>query len=335
MRLSVGCIDIHYQFGDFLELYHSWPSPIVIISDGAYGIDGFDGDAKSCDQLREWYEPHIKAWTERASYQTTLWFWGTELSWATVHPLLVEYQWRYKACNIWNKGIAHIAGNVNTKTITHLPVVTEVCVQYIREPVFVRNNSVMSMQDWLRQEWKRTGLPFSKANEACGVKNAASRKYFSADHQWYFPPAETMSKIREYANLYGDPAGKPYFSLPDELNDISFQTAWNRLQAKFHCPVGITNVWDEPALRGKERIKMNGKAFHSNQKPIKLIERIIALSSDRGDVVWDAFSGVATGAIASINLRRNYYGAEINPEIYKIGAERIRHYIDDQKPDGC
>lgn len=178
MRLSVGGIDIHYQFGDFLELYRSWPSPIVIISDGAYGIDGFDGDAKSCGQLREWYEPHIKAWTERASYQTTLWFWGTELSWATVHPLLVEYQWRYKACNIWNKGIAHIAGNVNTKTITHLPVVTEVCVQYIREPVFVRNNSVMSMQDWLRQEWKRTGLPFSKANEACGVKKCRQPQIF-------------------------------------------------------------------------------------------------------------------------------------------------------------
>lgn len=26
----------------------------------------------------EWYEPHIRAWSEHASPETTLWFWNTE-----------------------------------------------------------------------------------------------------------------------------------------------------------------------------------------------------------------------------------------------------------------
>ena len=30
--------------GSALDCYASWPSPVAIISDGAYGINGFDGD---------------------------------------------------------------------------------------------------------------------------------------------------------------------------------------------------------------------------------------------------------------------------------------------------
>ena len=38
------------------------------------------------------------------------------------------------------------------------------------------------MQEWLRAEWRRTGLPWRAANEACGVSNAATRKYLTGDH---------------------------------------------------------------------------------------------------------------------------------------------------------
>lgn len=33
-------------------------------------------------------------------------------------------------------------------------------------------------------EWQRAGLPLYKANEACGVKNAATRKYLTQDWLW-------------------------------------------------------------------------------------------------------------------------------------------------------
>ena len=46
----------------------------------------------------------------------------------------------------------------------------------------------LPLKDWLRAEWLRSGIPFYRANAACGVKNAATRKYLTADHLWYFPP---------------------------------------------------------------------------------------------------------------------------------------------------
>lgn len=62
------------------------------------------------------YEAHVRAWSERATPQTTLWFWNTEIGWATVHPLLVKYGWEYRNCHIWAKCLQHVAGNANTKT---------------------------------------------------------------------------------------------------------------------------------------------------------------------------------------------------------------------------
>ena len=119
---------------------------------------------------------------------TTLWFWNTEIGWANVHPTLVEHGWEYRNCHIWDKGIAHIAGNSNSKTLRKFPVATEVCVQYTKKAFFKADGIQMDMQQWLRYEWERTGLPLYKTNEACGVRNAATRKYFTKDHLWYYPP---------------------------------------------------------------------------------------------------------------------------------------------------
>nr|WP_287044976.1 hypothetical protein [Herpetosiphon sp.] len=69
-------INLHY--GDSLNLYQAWDAPTVIISDGAYGVLGFDGDPTNHQDLPDWYEPHIQAWTERALLWTTLWFWNSE-----------------------------------------------------------------------------------------------------------------------------------------------------------------------------------------------------------------------------------------------------------------
>jgi site-specific DNA-methyltransferase (adenine-specific) len=114
--------------GNVLTTYGRWDAPDTIISDGAYGVRGFHGDTVDVEDLPEWYRPHIESWSRRARQSTTLWFWNTEVGWATVHPALVENGWEYVETAIWDKGIAHIAGNVNGQTIRRFPVVTEVCV---------------------------------------------------------------------------------------------------------------------------------------------------------------------------------------------------------------
>jgi hypothetical protein len=317
---------IHYQPAE--ELYVSWPRPTCIIADGPYGVSGFPGDHHTASTLADWYRPHIAAWSARATPETTLWFWNTELGWASVHSVLDELGWEYRACHIWDKGLGHVAGNANSETLRKLPVVTEVCVQYVRRAEFSVDGKTVAMREWLRHEWRRSGLPLSLANTACGVKNAATRKYLTADHLWYYPPPEAFERMAAYVNQHGRHEGRPYFSV-DGRSPITAQ-AWTKLRAKFHCPIGITNVWQHPQVGGAERI--NGqrrdmqykyRSLHGSQKPLKLVEIAIVASTDLGDVVWEPFGGLCPAAISSMKKGRVCLSAEIIPEFYAAAAQRL------------
>ena len=321
MREEYTVGNSHLYCDDALHLYQRWPSPTVIISDGPYGVKGFSGDLISHHGLAEWYEPHIIEWTRHSTPITTLWFWCTEVGWATVHPVLEKYGWEYVSCCIWDKGMSHVAGNVNTKTIRHLPVVTEVCVQYVLKPVFHVDGKQMSMKEWLRSEWIRTGLPLMKTNDVCGVKNAATRKYFTMSDLWYMPPAEAFDKLSRFANEHGKEEGRPFFSI-DGKKPVT-KSEWERMRSKFVCPIGVTNVWRLPQLRDGERVKVNQRAVHLNQKPLSLFKLIIEMTSEEGDIVWDPFSGLCTTAVASIELNRESYCAEKNPEVFNIAKMRV------------
>jgi len=321
-----GGAAIHFERAE--NLYSAWEIPTCIISDGPYGVGGFPGDENKWHDLSEWYEPHIKAWSERATPQTTLWFWNTEVGWASVHPLLVANGWEYRCCNIWDKGMSHIAGNANTQTLRKFPVVTEVCVHYVKSAEFRVEERVLTMQEWLRHEWQRSGLPLSLANDACDVLNAATRKYLTADHLWYYPPAEAFVKLADYANRNGKPSGRPYFSI-DGHGPISAEH-WGRLRAKFRCPLGVTNVWSEPQVNGSERIQgeRNGMKYkfsslHGSQKPLRFIDLLIRSSTEENDMVWEPFGGLCPGGVISRRLGRRYVAAEIISEFYLAAVERL------------
>ena len=319
-------VSIH--FDQVENLYADWPTTTCIVSDGPYGVSGFPGDNHKPESLAEWYELHIKAWSKSSTPETTLWFWNTEVGWTVVHPLLIANGWEYRCCNIWDKGLGHVAGNANTQTLRKFPVVTEVCVHYIKAATFQVDEASLTMQEWLRHEWKRTGLPFRVANEACEVLNAATRKYLTADHLWYYPPVEAFVKLARYANEHGDRKGRPYFST-DGKRPISGRQ-WAKLRAKFDCDVGITNVWREPQVSGLERIqgsrigmKYKFRSLHGSQKPMKLIELTIRASTGKDDVVWEPFGGLCPGAVVSYHFGRQYHGAEIVPEFYTAAIERL------------
>jgi DNA methylase len=321
-----------YLFNDKVEnQYNSWEQPDIIISDGAYGVSGFKGDTVSSEDLPNWYETHIQEWTKKSKAGTTLWFWNTEIGFARINPILEKYGWEYVSCNVWNKGIQHIAGNCNLKMLKSYPIVTEVCVQYVKRAKFIIEDKEVSLKDWLRQEWNKAGLTLYQANEACDIANAASRKYLTKDHLWYAPPPEHFENLVKYANKHGNLNGKPYFSV-DGIHPLS-KKAYTHLFPIFNGKYGITNVWDTPPLHSKERIKVNGgtKCFHLNQKPLKLMELIISSSTYENDVIWEPFGGLFSASLAAYLLKRKVYGAEIDEFIFQMGISRFEALDKQQK----
>jgi site-specific DNA-methyltransferase (adenine-specific) len=63
--------------------------------------------------------------------------------------------------------------------------------------------------------------------------------------------------------------------------------------------------------------------IHPTQKPVRLLERLLALVSKEGDLVLDPFSGSASTAIAAYNTGRSFIGFEIDKEFYDASMERL------------
>ena len=324
----------HLHAGDALDAYAAWPAPALILSDGAYGVRGFHGDTTGPSDLPGWYAPHIRAWARAAAAATTLWFWNTEVGWATVHPLLQDHGFEYVQLIVWDKGIAHIAGNVNGKSIRRFPTTTEVCAFYQRRQTLPSAAGPLPLQHWLRAEWQRSGLPLHRANAACGVNNAATRKYLTTDWLWYAPPGEMLARLAAYANQHGRPDGRPYFST-DGRRSLS-ATEWDALRYRWTHEHGLTNVWSQPPVSGAERLKGTlrraaprvhsptvASAAHLNQKPLAFMERILAAATAPGDVIWEPFGGLCTASLAALRLGRVAYAAEVDPHFAELARARL------------
>jgi site-specific DNA-methyltransferase (adenine-specific) len=81
--------------------------------------------------------------------------------------------------------------------------------------------------------------------------------------------------------------------------------------------------WVLPIVKGKERIKTNGKKAHSTQKPEALLYRVLLSSSNPGDLVLDPFFGTGTTGAVAKKLGRHYIGIERDEDYIKIAQERI------------
>ena len=78
-----------------------------------------------------------------------------------------------------------------------------------------------------------------------------------------------------------------------------------------HCK---NTVWRYPTVRGK---------IHTTQKPLKLFEYLVSVSSNEGDVVLDPFMGSGTTGVACRNLGRRFVGIELNKNYFELGKGRI------------
>ena len=80
-----------------------------------------------------------------------------------------------------------------------------------------------------------------------------------------------------------------------------------------------SNVWEIPRVR----FKMDEYENHPTQKPLKLMERIILASSNKGDKVLDPFSGSFSTGAACRELERRFVGFDLNEDYVKIGIRRL------------
>lgn len=63
--------------------------------------------------------------------------------------------------------------------------------------------------------------------------------------------------------------------------------------------------------------------IHPAQKSVKVLKRLISVLTDEGDVVIDPCFGSGTTGRACMELKRSFYGFEINKEFYRRAKEEM------------
>lgn len=74
-----------------------------------------------------------------------------------------------------------------------------------------------------------------------------------------------------------------------------------------------------------KEIRDHYTAIHPTQKPVRLLERLLALVSKPGYSVFDGFAGSMSCAEACYNTGRKFIGCEIDKEYFEAGKKRIEN----------
>ena len=87
--------------------------------------------------------------------------------------------------------------------------------------------------------------------------------------------------------------------------------------------VPLSDVWDIPYLNPKA----NERVGYPTQKPILLLEKVIQLVTNEGDIVLDPFCGSGTTLVAAKLLNRKFIGIDISNDAVQLTHERLKNPI--------
>jgi DNA modification methylase len=118
---------------------------------------------------------------------------------------------------------------------------------------------------------------------------------------------ETMAQLDEEKRIWypDDKTSRPRLKrYLDEMHGIPMGSVWTDIN-----PINS---------QAAERLG------YPTQKPLALLERIIAASSNENDIVLDAFCGCGTALVAAQKLKRQWIGIDISPTACRVMAKRLR-----------
>jgi site-specific DNA-methyltransferase (adenine-specific) len=89
----------------------------------------------------------------------------------------------------------------------------------------------------------------------------------------------------------------------------------NRLAPDEWREWGSRGVWHIPSVRVNDD--------HEAKYPVELVQRVIRLLTDKGDLVLDPFIGSGTTGLAALKEKRHYLGMELNKQYARLATKRL------------
>ena len=142
---------------------------------------------------------------------------------------------------------------------------------------------------------------------------------------WYYPEKRMMEAIAEGKIFFGkDGQGAPQLKryMAEVKQGATAMTIWKR-----------DEVGDNQEAKREVR-SFNSESVFATPKPERLIERILTLATNPGDLVLDSFLGSGTTAAVAQKMGRRWIGVEMGNHAYTHCKVRLDKVIAGQDPGG-
>jgi len=292
---------MNYQNKDcisFLKEIDNRTIDLIAIDPPYYRVvnDKWDNQWFTIDEYYKWCEEWISELGRVSKWSGSLWIFGFPQQLTHLLPLIENAGFTFRQQIVVNKGMRSVAGRTSAN-LKMFPTATE-------SIFFFHYDAKNHIRDLLLDIKKKNNMNGNDMNELLGKATTGGGTFSCIaspkkprEHRTY-PTKEDWKKLSTLGNL-------------PSYEDVVY---------KFNIISGLTDVWDDINFYDRKEPK-----FHSTQKPIDLMDRIILSSSNPGDKVLDCFSGSGSTAVSCVKHDRNFVGCEIDEEYFKKSQERIQN----------
>jgi len=262
----------------------------IILDPPYYNVvnEKWDTQWKSIEEYLLWIEKIIKKLNKVSKYNCSLWIFGFPYQLSYIIPIAEKYGFKYRQHITINKGMRSVAGRTSNK-LKMFPVATEYVIFFYKDAKDIIKKFLQSKQKENKISSNDINIHLGKATNGGGTwSSIAGEKQKNIQ----YPTREDWNKLE---TLFG-----------------TFDIKYDDYIYTFNIESKLTDVWDDINFYDKTY-----KKFHPTQKPYKLIERLIKCSSNEDMNILDPFMGSCMTALVCKNLKRNYFGCELDNKYFK------------------
>jgi site-specific DNA-methyltransferase (adenine-specific) len=127
---------------------------------------------------------------------------------------------------------------------------------------------------------------------------------------------EAAGAVYKRTCLWVKPDGKPQYS--GDRPGIGYESI-----VTCHAPGRST--WNGGGSHGVFHVNKGGdpRTGHQTQKPLALMELLVRLFSNKGELILDPFAGSGTTGVAALRLGRRFLGWELNAAYVAVARKRL------------
>ena len=215
---------------------------------------------------------------------------------------LKEFRYRY----VWQKAIA---SNFYNAKVAPLRQYEEICVFYTKLPTYnpqMRDSAKYTVRDAISRNNICRSISLHDIFSLVDLNNLSER---------------SQANLNEFLAENGLTLDEALALSPEQqaaIRTTKFKATPGRKAVGNRYP---TDILTFPALSSS-----NTRRYHTNQKPVELLEWLIKTYTNEGDTVLDFTMGSGSTGVACLNLGRSFVGFELDEHTFDLARGRLSNH---------